>query len=145
MNGDPYFQHMFFASSAQIVDMASHIAETYTKRDIIVTAHNTSSSSFWDATTSEKFWPSQRVPSIWSGLWCSPSSLLFSLLYHALHHPPIYFLVFLAILLVRVTTRILFFTMLAYDVHVRTKRIFVLWCGLWCFYYQSVCLVLHSI
>ena len=34
---------------------------------------------------------------------------------------------------------------LAYDVRVRTKLIFVLWCSLRCFYYQSVCLVLHSI
>jgi len=32
MNGDPYFQHMFFASSALIVDTTSHIAETYTKK-----------------------------------------------------------------------------------------------------------------
>jgi len=70
-----------------------------------------SSSSFWGATTSEKFWPSQRVSSIWP--WCSPSSLLIlSLLCRSLHHPPIYILVFLAILLVRVITRILFFTML---------------------------------
>jgi hypothetical protein len=38
MNGDPYFQHLFFASFAQIVDMTSHIAE---KRDNIVSAHNT--------------------------------------------------------------------------------------------------------
>jgi hypothetical protein len=56
-------------------------------------------------------------------------------------------LAFLAILLVRVTTHILFLPCcyLAYDVHARTKLIFVLWCSLWCFYYQSVCLVLHSI
>jgi len=34
----------------------------------------------------------ERVSSIWSGFWCSPSSLLFSsLLYRYLHHPPIYF------------------------------------------------------
>ena len=52
-----------------------------------------SSSSSWGATTSEKFWPSQRVSSIWSGFWCSPSRFLFaSLLYRSLHHPPIYFL-----------------------------------------------------
>jgi len=51
-----------------------------------------SSSSSWGATTSEKFWPSQWVSSIWSGFWCSPSSLLFSsLLYRSLHHHPIYF------------------------------------------------------
>ena len=43
-------------------------------------ASHSSSSSFWGATTSEKFWPSQRLSSIWSGLWCSPSSLLFLLL-----------------------------------------------------------------
>jgi len=72
-----------------------------------------SSSSSWGATTSEKFWPSQRVSSIWSSFWCSPSSLLSSsLLYRSLHHPPIYLQVFLAILLVRVTTHILFVTML---------------------------------
>ena len=107
-----------------------------------------SSSSSWGATTSEKFWPSQWVSSIWSGFWCSPSSLLFSsLLFRSLHHTPIYFQVFLAILLVRVTTHILFLPCcyLAYDVRVWTKLIFVLWCSLWCFYYQSVCLVLHSI
>jgi len=69
---------------------------------------SSSSSSSWGATTSEKFWPSQPGSSIWSGLWCSPSNLL----RRSLHHPPIYFLVFLAILLVRVTTHILFFTML---------------------------------
>jgi len=33
-----------------------------------------------------------RVSFIWSGFWCSPSSLLFSsLLYRSLHHHPIYF------------------------------------------------------
>jgi len=34
---------------------------------------------------------------------------------------------------------------LAYDVCVRTKLIFVLWYSLWCFCYQSVCLVHHLI
>jgi hypothetical protein len=29
---------------------------------------------------------------------------------------------------------------LAYDVRVRTKLIFVLWCSLWCLYYQSFCI-----
>jgi hypothetical protein len=54
--------------------------------------HRTSSFSSWGATTSEKFWPSQRVSSIRSGFWCRPSSLLFSsLLYRSLHHPPIHF------------------------------------------------------
>ena len=28
--------------------------------------------------TSGKFCPSQQIPSIWAGFWCSPSSLLFS-------------------------------------------------------------------
>jgi hypothetical protein len=46
-------------------------------------------SSSWGATTSEKFWPSQWILSIWVSFWCSPSSLLFScLLHHYLHHPP---------------------------------------------------------
>ena len=53
---------------------------------------SSSSSSSSYATTSEKFWPSQRVSSIQSRLWCSPSSLLFSsLLRRSLHHPPIFF------------------------------------------------------
>ena len=48
------------------------------------------------------------------------------------------------ILLVRVTTHILLLPCcyLAHDVRVRTKLIFVLWCSLWCFYYQSVCVQL---
>ena len=47
------------------------------------------SSSFWGATTSETFWPSRRVSSVWSGLWCSPSGFLCSsLLCRSLHHPP---------------------------------------------------------
>ena len=33
---------------------------------------SSSSSSSWGATTSEKFWPSQWVSSIWSSFWCSP-------------------------------------------------------------------------
>jgi hypothetical protein len=40
-----------------------------------------------------------------------------------------------------------FFTMLLSGIRCtcRTKLVFVLWCSLWCFYYQSVYLVLHSI
>ena len=93
-------------------------------------------SSFWGATTSGKSWSSQLVSSIRSGLWCSPSSLLFSsLLCRSLHHPPIYFLVFLAIFLVWVTTHILLLPCcyLPYDVRVRTKLIFGLWYDLWYF------------
>jgi len=41
MKRDPYFQHMFFASSAQIVDMASHIAETYIKKETLLLVHIT--------------------------------------------------------------------------------------------------------
>ena len=51
------------------------------KRPICVYLHllsvSVSSSSSWGATTSGKFWPSQWILSIWAGVWCSPSSLLF--------------------------------------------------------------------
>ena len=79
------------------------------------------SSSFWGATTSEKFWPSQRMSSIWSGLWCSPSSLLFSsLLCRSLHHPVSHLLLplLLLLLLLLLSERYNFKEVLAFSTNV---------------------------
>jgi hypothetical protein len=106
------------------------------------------SSSSWGATSSEKFWPSQRVSSFWSGFWCSPSVCYFHPCYIAL-----YIIILPSILgfpndLVSAGDHSYTFFLpccyLAYDVRVRTKQIFVLWCSSWRFYLLPVSLFSSS-